>query len=186
MQHNTFCEHIVKQKCEGKFLVFRILLIILYASLGILPSSAIILLAPTGLIVPFLLVIATVVFVIFKLTWRLTCLEYEYQIFDDSIIFSKIYGRSRRKSLIEMPIRAFSVLGKYTAESEKYLSHLLVDKNHLLISSFSADNIYFGVFDSDGKKCIVFFEATEAAETRLKRQGSSAMRAYEREIRNYN
>lgn len=185
MTQNTFCEHIVRQKCQGKFLIFRILLISLYAALLILPSFAIILFAPPNLIVPFLLVIASVVFLIFKLTWKLTCLEYEYQIIDDTIIFSKIYNRSRRKCLIEMPIRAFTVLGKYTHEAEGYLSHLLVDKSYLLISSFTAESIYFGVFEADGRKCIVFFEPTESSEMKLRRFAASAIRAYEREIKNY-
>lgn len=183
MIQNAFCEHIVKQKTQGKILVYKILLAALYATLLILPSFAIILFAPPFLIVPFLLIILTLVIVIFKLTWRLTCIEYEYQIIDDTIIFSKIYGRTKRKTFVEMPIRAFEVLGKYSDESEKYLSRLLVDKSLLFISSFTADNIYFGVFEDSGEKNIIFFEINESAKAKIARYGSIALRAYDREIR---
>ena len=98
MTQNTFCEHIVKQKAQGRFLIYKILLIALYVALLLLPSVAIILFAPPNLIVPFLLIIATVTFFVFKLTWKLTCLEYEYQIIDDTIIFSKIFGKTKRKT----------------------------------------------------------------------------------------
>lgn len=183
MTQNTFCEHIVKEKCRGKVLAFKVLLIALYISLLVFPSLFIIMRAPSSLTVAFLIVIATVVFIIFKLTWRLTNVEYEYQIIDDTIIFTKILDKTRRKTVIEMPQKKFSVLGKYTPDSEKYLSRLLVDRSFLMISSFDADNIYFGVFEADDLTCIVYFEATENAIQKLKKYASGAMRAYERELK---
>ncbi len=183
MTQNSFCEHIIKQKCQGKLLITKIFFIALYVFLLTLPSFAIIMFAPPNLIVPFLLVIASVVFILFKLTWKFTCVEFEYQIVDDSIIFSKIYGKSKRTALIEMSIKAFNIIGAYSEESEKYLKELLVDRSYLLISSLDAENIYFGVFDADGEKCIVFFEVTDTALQKLKKYGSGAMRAYERTIK---
>lgn len=183
MTQNIFCEHIVKQNCKGKFLIYKILLVALYIALIILPSIAIILFSPSIFTVPLLIITASAVFLIFKLTWKLTQVEYEYQIIDDTIVFSKIYGRTKRKTVIEMPIRAFSILGKHSPDAEKYLSNLLVDKSFLFISSFNAENIYFGIFEADGQKCIIFFEITDVAEMKLRRYAPSAMRAYDREIK---
>jgi hypothetical protein len=113
----------------------------------------------------------------------LTNIEYEYQLIDDTIVFTKILGRTRRRTIIEMPQKTFSLLGKYTPESEKYLSRLLVDKSFLLLSSLDAESIYFGVFEADGLTCIVYFEATETTIQRLKRYAAGAMRAYDREMK---
>ncbi len=179
----AFCEHIVKQKAQGKFLIFKILAIAFYIALAVIPSGIIIAFAPANLTVPFLIVIAAVVFITFKLTWKYTCLEYEYQIIDDTISFTKIYGKTRRKTVIEMPMRAFTTLGAHTPESEKYLGELLVNRTYLYISSFNAENIYFGVFNANDEVCIVFFEATDTAISKLKKYGSSAMRTLEREIK---
>lgn len=183
MTQNTFCEHIVKQKRQGKLLVIKILIIALYIALEIIPTVALIALAPSFLLVPFILIVTTVVVIIYKITWKYTCIEFEYQIIDDTIIFTKIYGKTKRKNILEMPIRAFSVLGAHTAEAEKYLSELLVDKSFLFISSFDAENIYFGEFEAEGEKCIIFFEVNEATSLRLKRHAPLAIRAYERKIK---
>ena len=183
MTHSTFCEHIVKQKCQGKFLIAKILLGALYGAIAIVPSFIIIMFAPPYLIIPFLLVIASVIFVLFRLTWKYTNVEYEYQVIEDSILFTRIIGRSKRVCDIEMPIRAFSLLGAHNPDAEKYLSELLVDRSYLFISSFNAENIHFGVFDAEGETCIVFFEATEDVLAKIRRHNPSAIRAYEREMR---
>ena len=183
MSQSTFCEHIVKQKCQGKFLIYKILLIALYSAVAIFPSLAIIVFAPSSLTVPFLLVIATVVTILVTFTWKYTSLEYEYQIVDDTILFTKIFGKSRRVCEIEMPMSAFTVVGAHTPESEKYLSELLVDRTYLFISSFNAENIHFGVFNADDDICIVFFEATDDILFKIRRYSPGAIRAYEREMR---
>lgn len=179
---NAFCEHIVKQKTQGKLLIVKIALVCLYIALLLLPSLAIIIFAPSNLTMTFLVIIAVVVFLIFKFTWKLTSIEYEYQIIEDSIIFTKILGKTKRKTIIEMPIRAFTMLGEHSEKSEKYLSTLMVDRTYLFISSYAAESIYFGLFDAKDEKCIVFFEATDNARLKLKKYAPGAIRAYEREI----
>ena len=118
MTHSTFCEHIVKQKCQGKFLIAKILLGALYGAIAIVPSFIIIMFAPPYLIIPFLLVIASVIFVLFRLTWKYTNVEYEYQVVEDTILFTRIIGRSKRVCDIEMPIRAFFLLGAQKMQEE--------------------------------------------------------------------
>ena len=178
-------EHIVKQKIEGSLLAKKICLIIAYFIIFTLPSFLIISFCPIFLMVPFILVIATITVIAYLMTWKYTSVEFEYSIFGDTISFVNIYGKKSRKGKLDVDIKNFSEIGKYTEAAEKHLEEVIIDKDYLFISHLLAEHLYYGLFEDDGDKCIVYFEATDKALALLKKYNSSAFRAYERETRKF-
>ena len=178
-------EHIVKQKIEGSLLAKKVCLVLAYIILFTLPSFLIISFCPIFLMVPFILVIATITVIAYLMTWKYTSVEFEYSIFGDVISFVNIYGKKSRKGKLDVAIKNFSEIGKYTEAAEKHLEEVVIDKDYLFISHLLAEHLYYGLFDDDGDKCIVYFEATDRALSLLKKYNPSAFRAYEREIRRF-
>ena len=178
-------EHIVKQKVEGGLLAKKACLIIAYVILFTLPSFLIISFCPVFFIVPFILVIATITVIAYLMTWKYTSVEFEYSIFGDTISFVSIYGKKSRKGKLDVAIKNFSEIGKYTDAAEKHLEDVIIDRDYLFISHILAEHLYYGLFEKDGDKCIVYFEATDKAIALLKKYNPSAFRAYERETKKF-
>lgn len=178
-------EHIVKQKVEGSLLYKKICLILAYIIIFIMPLYLILTLCPLFLWVPFILVILIVTVIAILMTWKYTNVEFEYSIFGDTISFVNIYGRKSRKGKLTVAIKDFSEIGKYTDAAEKHLEEVVIDRDYLFISHLMAEHLYYGLFDDDGDKCIVYFEATDKALSLIKKYNSSALRAYERETKKY-
>ena len=178
-------EHIVKQKVEGSLLAKKICLVISYIILFTLPSFLIISFCPIFLVVPFILVIATITVIAYLMTWKYTSVEFEYAIFGDTISFVSIYGKKSRKGKLDVAIKNFSEIGKYTAAAEKHLEEVIIDRDYLFISHLLAEHLYYGLFEDDGDKCIVYFEATDKALALIKKYNPSAFRTYERETKKF-
>ena len=178
-------EHIVKQKVEGNLLYKKICLILAYIVIFIMPLYIILTLCPVYLWVPFILVIATVTVIAVLMTWKYTNVEFEYSIVGDTISFVSIYGKKSRKGKLTIALKDFSEIGKYTDAAEKHLEEVVIDRDHLFISHLMAEHLYYGLFNDDGDKCIVYFEATDKAISLIKKYNPSAIRAYEREMRKY-
>lgn len=178
-------EHIVKQKVEGNLLYQKICLILAYIIIFVMPLYLILTLCPVYLWVPFILVITTVTVIAILMTWKYTSVEFEYSIFGDTISFVSIYGKKSRKGKLTVALKDFSEIGKYTDSAEKHLEGVVIDKDYLFISHLMAEHLYYGLFDDDGDKCIVYFEATDKALSLIKKYNPSALRAYEREMRKY-
>ena len=185
MFDGNYYEHIVKQKVEGGLLAKKVCLILAYVIIFIMPLYLIISLCPIFLWVPFILVILTLTVISILLTWKYTSVEFEYSISSDTISFVNIYGKKSRKGKIEICIKDFSEIGKYTDAAEKHLEEVVIERDYLFISHLAAEHLYYGLFDDDGEKCIVYFEATDKAISLIKKYNPSAIRAYEREIKKY-
>ena len=178
-------EHIVKQKVEGGLLARKACLVIAYIMLLTLPSFLVLSFCPMSLVLPLLILIASLTVVAYLMTWRYTSVEFEYSIFGDTISFVSIYGKKSRKGKLDVAIKNFSEIGKYTDAAEKHLEEVVIDKDYLFMSHILAEHLYYGLFDDDGDKCIVYFEATDKAISLLKKYNPTAFRAYERETRKF-
>ena len=150
-----------------------------------MPLFLILTLCPVFLWVPFILVIATITVIAILMTWKYTSVEFEYSIVGDTISFVSIYGKKSRKGKLSVAIKDFSEIGKYTDAAEKHLEEVVIDRDYLFISHLMAEHLYYGLFDDDGDKCIVYFEATDKALSLIKKYNFSAFRAYEREIKKF-
>lgn len=178
-------EHIVKQNTEGTLFWRKVGLILAYIIIFTLPTFLILMLCPPFFYVPFILVIITLTVIAYLLTWKYTNVEFEYSIFGDTISFVSIYGKRSRKGKLDICIKDFTEIGKYTDSAEKHLDEVIIEKDHLFISGLEAEHIYYGIFEDGGEKSIVYFECTDKALALLKKYNPSAIRKAEREADKY-
>ena len=107
-------ERLIRRKVTGKYVWQRIGLIAVYGvwvSLWFVVAIRWILNAP---LLAFAL-LSTVLLIVF--TWKLTLVEYEYAIVSGSFYLAQIYGKSRRKAILEAEISDAVLIAPYT---EKY------------------------------------------------------------------
>ncbi len=170
-------EYIIKQKCKGKVLLKRSLLIISYIIMFILASIAVITLAAPLLYIPFfLLIIAFTALTIF-ITWRFVCIEYELALFSGELSLSIIYGKNTRRRLTSLPAGSIYEVGEYDEAAYIKTSRLSLQKNYIFVSSLDAPRIFYALFDEGKDKCILYFEADDRFTAALKKQNPAAFRA---------
>ncbi|MBQ8409550.1 MAG: hypothetical protein IJY39_11885 [Clostridia bacterium] len=138
--------------------------------------------SPAALFVPLLMIVVALTALLVFLTWRFVCVEYEVIIAGGDILFTAIYGKGFRKKILYMPVNAFSEIGEYDDTAYEEISKLSLKKNHIVISSLSAPDVYYALFEEDKDQCIIYFDAPPRAVELLKKLNSSAFRASAKRI----
>ncbi|MBE6585483.1 MAG: hypothetical protein E7645_03025 [Ruminococcaceae bacterium] len=95
--------------------------------------------------------------------WKLFNVELEYSMTSGIMTFSRINGGMRRKKVLELHIKDMREIAPYTEEAQTHLETMSLTKNHVFVSSMSAADIYYALFEKDGDLQVVYFEATEKA-----------------------
>ena len=103
-------------------------------------------------------------------------MEYEVVLGGGDLMITVIYGKGFTKRLLNIPINSISELGEYDDAAYKSVSKLSLQKNYICMSSLSAPDIYYAVFDEGKDRCILYFDAPERAIEILKKQNSAAFR----------
>lgn len=93
--------------------------------------------------------------------WKLFNVEFEYSMTSGNMTFSRIYGGMRRKTVLDLSIKDLREIAPYADETPAHLASLGVEKEYRFISSSSAEDTYYAVFEADGTRAVVYFEATE-------------------------
>lgn len=157
-------EYTVERKAEGKYLKAKILWLCIYALilaayigvLALLSQYAIMLVICT---LPFAPV---VVIVLRGSTWyRFVKCTYKYEISNAKITFTEIHGRFKKEFFSEFVSAAKKIApltDEYKAEAEG--ADVLYDCRR---SASDTEDIYFIVFEKDGKKTVIYFEAVKKA-----------------------
>jgi hypothetical protein len=148
----------------------------LYVAFAFTVAVAINYLSPKELFIPFLLMDAVLTAFLAIVTWRFTCVEYEVVIGGGDLIITKIYGKGFSKRLVNIPVNSIIQLGEYDDGAYESVSRMSLQKNYVCMSSLSAPNVYYAVFDEDKDRCILYFDVTEKATEILKKQNSAAFR----------
>ena len=177
------CEYIIKPRNEGKILVKKISVAVSYFVLLALFIFLIITLTPLYVMIPLILIACAFVALVAIVSWRFVCPEYEIRIGGGDLVVTAIYGKSIRKTLINIPINSVSEIGEYDDGAYDEISKLSLQKNYLCISSLSAPCIYYAIFDEAKDHCILYFDATDEAIRQLKTSNSGAFRASEKRIK---
>lgn len=179
---NTY-EYIIKQKAEGSALVKRILMILAYLALAFILILFTIGFAPVELYVPIIMLsLAFTAFIAF-VTWRFVCVEFEVVIGGGDIIITTIYGRGFSKKLLNRQIGGFSEIGEYNDKAYEEISKISLQKNYLCLSSLSAPDVYYALFEDEKDQCILYFDAPEKAVELLKKNNSAAFRVSEKRMK---
>ncbi len=177
-------EYLIKQKAEGKTLVKRCLTILGYVALAFLLILFTVGFAPVQLYVPIVMLALAFTALVAFVTWRFVCIEYEVVIGGGDIIITTIYGKGFSKRLLELPISAFSEIGVYDDKAYEEISKLSLQKDYLCLSSLSAPNVYYAIFDDEKDQCILYFDAPDRAVELLKKNNSAAFRASDKRMNN--
>ena len=168
MNGNQTYEKIVKVSYRGKHLAKTVSLIMSYAlffSVWLISAlnsgnrASLILVA--GMLCTLLIVLVT---------WKYIRLEYEYSFWYGRIEIAKIYGKKKRKQLIETEIKTLLTVAPATneniAEAERRFE---IDDRLVAVSSEQAENIWFALTGGkDEKRILIFFEADERCLSMLK------------------
>ena len=102
--------------------------------------------------------------------------EYEIVIGNGELYASVIYGRSITRRLLSLPIHDLSEVGIYDDEAYARLCSQSLQKNFICISSLSAPEIFYAIYDDGKDRCVLYFETDERGLAILKRDNPSAFR----------
>jgi hypothetical protein len=182
MADNSY-EYIIKRKTEGNILAAKIALILLYVLFPLILAVLTVAFAPPALFTPLILLIIALTALLIFITWRFTSVEYEVVICGGDITITVIYGKGFRKKLLNKSINSFTEIGEYDDRAFEEISKLSLQKNHLCLSSLSAESVYYAIFEENKDQCILYFDAPEQAVALLKKHNSSAFRAGEKRIK---
>ena len=150
-------EYVVKQKNTGKMRLMKGLFVCGYALfVAVMMAVAVVsrLGAPIVALTPFGL--ALIIF----LTWRYTSVEFEYSITSGEMTVSKIFGGRTRRELISFRLRDCAKI----APAAEGASAFRADETVSALSSPNAPDAYCAALEeADGKKFLIYFEATQKA-----------------------
>ena len=170
-------EYIIKQKNEGNVALKKAAVIASALLLFILLLIVILNLTAPLLHSPFILLDLVFCIMAFIIAWQFVNVEYEIIMSSDTIELTVIYGKRFRKRLSSIPINSLGEVGLYDDAAYEKLCASSLKKNYICISSLSAPIIYYALFDEDGQRCVLYFEADERAIKHIKRQNPGAIRA---------
>ena len=181
MDNSQICEHSVKQKLEGKWILRRVLLIALYVFIGLVAALL-------GLIfknpIPFIVVGGILIFALHLLLWRMTKLEYEYSMTGGELVFSRIYGGAARRIVFRQNLNEIDAAFPYKSEKgTKRMNEYAPEVQYFALSTQDEEEnagkeIWCCLFENDeGKRSAFFFELTDKAYRMLRFYASAATAA---------
>ena len=161
MTENNQFDYTVTKKVEGKYKTNRILMIIgyvIFAAVYFFGLAAIHMYPLMALIIFF-------EWMLIFFTWRYVSIEYKYETVSGNIKFYNVYGGKKKKLVLDMRIKDFKSIVPLNEENKKRIEEQSFEKTYSFVRSDRDDtDKYYATFDdSNGDKCIVYFEATQAA-----------------------
>lgn len=161
MANSQFYEKVVKvrnSKQTAKF-ISGILLYVLYMFIwifmGILNPKSSILIFSAGILSCLLIIL---------ITWKYFFLEYEYSFCQNTLSISKIYGKRKRKALLDINMQTLIFIASATDESIQKAEHFNPTQRIIAVSNEAAENIWLLVTDEENEpRTLVFIEADERA-----------------------
>lgn len=108
--------------------------------------------------------------------WKFFNVELEYSMTSGYISFTRIYGGQKRKAVLKMLcIKDMQAIAPVTDTTMAELSARGVEKSYMFASHSSAEDMYYAIFEKDGVKCVVYFEATQKALHNLRYYNTSTV-----------
>lgn len=95
--------------------------------------------------------------------WKMFNVELEYSMTSGFITFTRIYGGRSKKKVLDLAIKDMHTIAPVTDSTSAELSARGVEKVYMFASHSTADDMYYAIFEKDGRLCVVYFEATQKA-----------------------
>ena len=158
MNENSTYEFVVDERAQG----FRLLKKIL-ARGGMLTLIAVFVIFTFASNVPALAVFPLAMLGVVLYFWKLFDVELEYSMTSGYITFTRVYGGRIRKKKLDLCIKDMQAIAPVTDTTPAELSAKGVEKAYMFASHTNAPDMYYAIFEKDGRKCVVYFEATGKA-----------------------
>jgi hypothetical protein len=170
-QGTNYTEYTVTQKSEGKYKARKRGMILIYVIFSLVYLIA------CGVFFPFALMIyPLLLFILIFLTKKYIEVEHSYVTESGDITFYDVYGSKTRKERLKLKIKEMSAIAPMTDE---YRSQFEADdfaEKYDFRGTVTSPDSYFGIFEKDGKKCLVMFEAMEKSLNVLAYYNSSTVK----------
>lgn len=173
---NTTLEYIIKKKNEGAVIRHKVMAILGYLFLFVTLALLIINLCAPLLHIPFLLVDGAFCAMTAFVSWKFLCVEFEMVIGGGELTLTKLYGKSIRKRMTNIPLTSIIEIGLYDDVAYEKLCSLSLQKDYVAVSSMSAPTIYYALFDEGKERCVLYFEIDEKGLKRLRQENPGAFR----------
>lgn len=95
--------------------------------------------------------------------WKLFNVELEYSMTSGNITFTRVYGGVRKKKVLDLAIKDMHEIAPVEQHTAEDLRRKGIVKSYMFASHSSAPDMYYAVFEQNGDKCVVYFEATQKA-----------------------
>jgi len=145
-------EYVVTQAKEGKNLLTRRLLLLIYFAVGLGVSGTLI----AFKLVPVVAVVPLLLWIIVHFTWRKVNVEYKYVVAHSRVTFSECYSSGSDKITIDEPAASFSYIGTLDKSEEK-LKEYAPAKVYDYRGSVKKTPAAVGLFEQNGVKSAVMF-----------------------------
>lgn len=167
MEHSQTYERIVARACVGRWRSIRIFAYVGYvcfASLWLTP----ILRAMFHPAMIALAIITTAVLVVW--TRKYLHMEYEYSFVDSSFTVSKIFGKKKRKTMLEVDVHRMLLIVPATEEHFADASRLAPTKTLYALGTPDSENAILAVWDTDkDERVALYFESDPKTVSILRR-----------------
>lgn len=158
MEINNF-EYGATQRIEGRLKVRKFILLAIYVAFTVITFSVIfaIKMIPLGAVVPIF------VWMLVFFTWRYVNIDNKYIIETGNLIFTKKYGSSKPKKIMEFRIKNAEVIAPIR-DSSGAIRDFEAETVYNALPYEDCPNGYVALYkDANGKRCAFYFEATEAS-----------------------
>lgn len=159
-------EKIVKVKNQKQTLklICAILFYVIYLAAWFLAG----ILNPKSIIFIFAIGILSLLIIIL-ISWKYLFLEYEYNFCMSTLTVAKIYGKRKRKVLIELEISKCITICPATEETIEKAENFELKKRFIAVSNEKADDIWMLLYnDDDDQKYMIFIESDTRVYSILK------------------
>lgn len=162
-ESGNFAELTVEKKPEGKYKLMKV------ARTGIVVGWIIlmlILMFAIGGIFIFLgaILLATGTFYINHITRPMAMTEYRYSILSGDMIFDMIKGGMKKKDdILKVHVADMSVIAPYHSDKKALYDASDIVTRYDFCSTLTEPDVYFAIFEENGQKSAVLFDATQKA-----------------------
>ncbi len=155
MANLQYYERVLKTKKPSATRRGKILLICAYA---LILLSWVVVALVSGLSASLLMLIPMLALTVSVLTWKYTSVEYEYSFAAGIFTFSKIYGKAKRRTVLEGDLRALVSVTPYTERAQND-THAESITNAL--TPMECQNPYICVFEENESSYAVILDCDE-------------------------
>ena len=162
-ESGNFAELTVEKKSEGIYKLRKVARVALIA-LWVIITLLLIFIVRGIFIFLGAVLLATGTWFISYITLPMALTEYRYSILSGEMIFDQFSGgKNKKEEILKIQVSQMSVIAPYHSEKQALADAQDIVNRYEYCSSMSEPDLYFAIFEQDGKKSVVFFDATQKA-----------------------